>query len=157
MSFWKWLLGLTPSQIAKSNERFTTGLTKKLSRLSDKEIATILALCIDHRNYILAHYNTDIFQLPEFNKIDKDQFEKAAKALWIYMGRSPHNKSMDLSRRVTMSTTAHRDQNISYLWRELIRGQAYAQAAARQWERKHNQMLRIDDPNIVSQGLSLDR
>lgn len=139
--------------MASVNAQRAKKLEKSLARLSEIDIATVLVLCFDHRNHALAHHQIDFFECPKLNHAKKQNFADAAKEFWIYSGSQPQNETTELARRVFMITVARRDDRVSKVWKQLIRGQSFAHEAARNWEQNHNQLLRIDNIFLLPKGL----
>lgn len=105
----------------------------------------VLALLIDMRIKVLTDTNCDIFESISAFRAQLAENRDSALRIWPYIQRNPGNTYLDTASRVFMLLSQTRNGQPSKIWRRLARGADFVPECAREWEHKHNELLRIDD------------
>jgi hypothetical protein len=128
-------------------------LKRKVENLSEQDAGVVLALLIDMRNKTLANTSSDIFApICEFRQ-QINSSRETALLIWPYIRRKGNNKFLDIASSFFMVLAQRRDEFPSTIWKKLAASTDFVPDAARNWERKHNEMLRIHDYKIVPANL----
>ncbi|GJL91941.1 MAG: hypothetical protein DHS20C04_16000 [Hyphococcus sp.] len=134
---------------------FDWQLKRKVEKLSEADAGVVLALLIDMRNKTLADTNSDVFAPISVFRDQLGSNRELGMLIWPYIRRNGHNKFFDIASRLFMLLTQRRDEFPSAIWKKLAVSTDLIPEAARSWERKHNEMLRIEDYKMVPADLLL--
>ncbi|MFC2952355.1 hypothetical protein ACFOOP_10480 [Marinicaulis aureus] len=135
---------------------FDWQLDRKLKKLSEKEAGLVLALLIDMRNKAISDANCDIFESISSFRTQLNQNRKEALQIWPYIRRDGSNRFLDIASRIFMGLTQSRDERLSRVWSQLTKSVDLVPECARDWEQKHNELLRIYDYKKVPTGIVLE-